>query len=200
MGVRRRSLVGSALALWLTAAAGCDSEPAEDAAPPRRDPPTQELLDAPELDPGSLPSSHPAPPESTPDLVAESHEYLGTCPTCVTEGETSKVVWREEGPSTLIHWEPFSDDNGWVHKHDPNASMHIYECTRGHEWSGIHRKACWCGWNSLRKSSADAKGLTVIPTEPIRNFSESRIAGSSSTTKTIGLAVIEKTLLGRTGD
>jgi hypothetical protein len=82
----------------------------------------------------------------TRDLVAESHAYLGTCPTCVAEGETSKVVWREEGPSTSIPWQPFTDENGWVHEHDPNANMHIFECTRGHEWSGIQRKACWCGW------------------------------------------------------
>jgi len=69
------------------------------------------------------------------------------CPTCVEDGERSTV--RARNPAvTAMAWEPYYDEDGRYHAHDPNHRADFYECSRGHTWSVPRR--CWCGWPEKR--------------------------------------------------
>jgi hypothetical protein len=56
------------------------------------------------------------------------------CPKCVEEGKRSKV-YSEGTTSTCMMYDTYWDEDGKIHKHDPNAHTSIYSCSNGHEWS-----------------------------------------------------------------
>lgn len=49
---------------------------------------------------------------------------------------------------TLTPFEPFTDDNGVSHLHDPTVTVTSYICPVNHELSITERGSCWCGWSA----------------------------------------------------
>jgi hypothetical protein len=66
------------------------------------------------------------------------------CPTCADKGLKSCVTERGS-ESTLAYSEPFWDEEGRYHNHDPNTVTTHYECSNGHSWTVATRSKCWCG-------------------------------------------------------
>ena len=56
-----------------------------------------------------------------------------TCEQCSDEGKRSKVY---PGPSsvTLMHWQPYNDEDGNYVSNDPNTHTTEYDCSNGHRW------------------------------------------------------------------
>ena len=65
------------------------------------------------------------------------------CPQC----ETSKVAHQSE-VSWYIPWEPHQDQNGKLHKHDPNKHFVDYKCENGHVFEEGFFPSCTCGWQA----------------------------------------------------
>ena len=63
------------------------------------------------------------------------------CPTCVEEGERSRVEIRGRG-STMLGWYPGYDENGVLHEHNPNTFRTGYRCSRGHAWETKRKARC----------------------------------------------------------
>ncbi len=66
------------------------------------------------------------------------------CPTCSDEDELSRV---SVGATfvTLMAWQPYYDEQGDYHSHDPNQHTTSYHCTRGHDWSRDTKPRCPAG-------------------------------------------------------
>ena len=63
------------------------------------------------------------------------------CPECVKEGEKSTVVIGY-GSTTDMGWQPYYDEDGEFHDHDPNWHGYNYRCSRGHEWYVSRQEKC----------------------------------------------------------
>lgn len=75
------------------------------------------------------------------------------CPTCVTEGEASRV-YEGGSSSTAMYFAPFYDEEGRRHSHDGNRVTTQYRCSRGHSWASSRRGSCWCGWPEASQETA----------------------------------------------
>lgn len=53
------------------------------------------------------------------------------CPVCVEQGLKSKL-YGGGGSRTLMSWQPYHDEDGTYHNHDPNRGTYHYECSNGH--------------------------------------------------------------------
>jgi hypothetical protein len=64
------------------------------------------------------------------------------CPIC----QTTEVDFRSEA-SWMIPWEPYKDENGKIHAHNPNKHFMDYKCKNGHVFEETYFKKCLeCGW------------------------------------------------------
>jgi hypothetical protein len=59
------------------------------------------------------------------------------CPFCVEEGERSKMY--------IGGGNPYCDEDGVYHRHEPNISTWGRSCSRGHNWIVKTRPACPAG-------------------------------------------------------
>lgn len=70
------------------------------------------------------------------------------CPECIAEEKTSRVF--PGGSSvTLLGHQPYYDEEGVYHSHDPNWFSTSYRCSNGHSWGDRHRNPCptpGCEW------------------------------------------------------
>lgn len=53
------------------------------------------------------------------------------CSKCKEEGRTSRV-YGGGGFKTLMGWQPYYDEKGVLHSHDPNKETMGYKCSNGH--------------------------------------------------------------------
>jgi hypothetical protein len=61
-------------------------------------------------------------------------------------GRESKIYIRE-GSSTLIGSQPFYDEKGIYHDHNPNSYIQHYACSNGHHWIESVKVQCPnCDW------------------------------------------------------
>lgn len=77
------------------------------------------------------------------------HEDKRRCPECKKEGERSTVRWRA-GRGTDAGWEPYYDEAGVYHSHNPNSVKYPMSCSCGHKWTHTVRYRCptrGCSWN-----------------------------------------------------
>ncbi len=72
------------------------------------------------------------------------------CPQCISEGSKS-FVNLGGSLSTLMCSDPFYDEDGKYHNHDPNTSVSHYACSNGHKWTELSKPSCWCGWPNKDK-------------------------------------------------
>jgi hypothetical protein len=56
------------------------------------------------------------------------------CEICEKEGTQYKVFVGATS-RTLVAWQPFFDEEGNFHNHDPNFNATYYTCSNGHSWS-----------------------------------------------------------------
>lgn len=63
------------------------------------------------------------------------------CPTCVENGQRSKVMIGV-GTTTLLGWSSYYDEDGNYHLHDPNTHMMPWSCSNGH--SGVEMSHSEC--------------------------------------------------------
>jgi len=68
------------------------------------------------------------------------------CPVCEKKGLKS-TVYPCCSTATLLWNEPYYDEDGKYHDHDPNAVTTDYHCSNGHRWIEWHYYKCWCGWS-----------------------------------------------------
>lgn len=69
------------------------------------------------------------------------------CPECVEAGQRSKV-YVGLSTTTLMYAQPFYDEDGRWHHHDPNQTTTEYTCSNGHSWketTGPHQ----CAWGDF---------------------------------------------------
>ena len=67
------------------------------------------------------------------------------CAECAKSGLKSRVY---VGMSTVtcMGWQPYYDEDGRHHSHDPNTHQTQYSCSNAHKWAEDSSPACWCGW------------------------------------------------------
>lgn len=80
---------------------------------------------------------------SAGDVIASGEKFF--CPQCKTQGQTSRV-YIGSAISTLAYSQPFYDESGKWHNHDPNIVKYSYSCSNGHKWESKESSKCWCGW------------------------------------------------------
>jgi len=68
------------------------------------------------------------------------------CPVCIEQGLKS-LVNVGHGTTTLMHCQPYYDENGKHHHHDRNTSTSNFSCSNGHSFTVSRQGSCWCGWN-----------------------------------------------------
>ncbi len=66
------------------------------------------------------------------------------CPTCVEEGEKSKI-FPLGSSMTLMYCAPFYDEEGVYHHHDGNIITSEYRCSREHHWVEKRNPSCPAG-------------------------------------------------------
>jgi len=63
------------------------------------------------------------------------------CPVCQLEGRLSTVTIGS-AESTLLSPEPYYDEHGRFHVHDPNVTTVTYRCSHGHPFYQLHQSPC----------------------------------------------------------
>ena len=63
------------------------------------------------------------------------------CPECDEAGDRS-VVYVGGGISTEVASQPFYDEDGVYHNHDPNWHRTEYHCSKGHWWTMSRKGGC----------------------------------------------------------
>ena len=63
------------------------------------------------------------------------------CPFCEKEGRKS-VLQAQPGSSTLMSYNPFYDEDGNFHSHDPNTHTARYLCSNGHQYVDKEIRGC----------------------------------------------------------
>jgi hypothetical protein len=63
---------------------------------------------------------------------------LRSCSVCQYELKSTGEV------GTSIGWLPGPEEDGRVHRHDPNHYSQTFRCSNGHELTIHYKKACWC--------------------------------------------------------
>lgn len=75
------------------------------------------------------------------------------CQQCQSDGKKSSV--RSHGCTrTLLHCEPFYDEDGRYHHHDSNTTKEAFSCSNGHNWVETYSGSCWCGWGQSGEKNA----------------------------------------------
>lgn len=55
------------------------------------------------------------------------------CQECIELGQTSRV-YPGASAVTCMGWQPYYDEDGQYHSHDPNTTITGYRCSEGHTW------------------------------------------------------------------
>lgn len=63
------------------------------------------------------------------------------CLNCVTSGKKSRVTIGGS-MSTLLGFQSYYDEEGQLHRHDPNYITTGYYCSEGHAWEERRRNPC----------------------------------------------------------
>jgi hypothetical protein len=63
------------------------------------------------------------------------------CPECITQDQRSNV-YPDGTMSTLMCVNRFHDEDGHLHRHDPNTHTTGYRCSNGHRWHDRIVKPC----------------------------------------------------------
>lgn len=63
------------------------------------------------------------------------------CPECVEQGLRSRVYGGNDGV-TLLGFNPYYDEDGNYHSHDPNKYSTSYHCSNGHRWQVSRVSLC----------------------------------------------------------
>lgn len=74
------------------------------------------------------------------------------CAKCVEAGMLSRVYPRGS-TSTCMGYQPYYDEAGIYHSHNPNIYTGAWSCSRGHEWTHRSQSPCraeGCEWNTTR--------------------------------------------------
>jgi len=78
--------------------------------------------------------------------------FTGVCPECQRMGLKSKI-YVSGGYATLLGWEPFYDEAGNYHSHDPNVHISYITCTHGHRYMRRIELGCSCSVKCAYKGS-----------------------------------------------
>jgi len=71
------------------------------------------------------------------------------CKQCQDQGTKSRVT-PLGGTETLLGFNPYYDEEGRYHSHDPNTFTGRYKCSNDHEWIEQETTPCpapSCDWN-----------------------------------------------------
>jgi hypothetical protein len=85
------------------------------------------------------------------------------CEFCQAESQLSQVFPGGQ-TVTLMGYQPYYDESGNFHDHDPNWRTSYFRCSRGHEWTTCTRASCptlWCDWNKDENLRRETK--RVLP-------------------------------------
>lgn len=63
------------------------------------------------------------------------------CKECKEQGLKSTVTSMGSG-STLLGWNPFYDEEGVFHSHNPNRITDYYKCSNRHHFSVVGKAPC----------------------------------------------------------
>ncbi len=63
------------------------------------------------------------------------------CPECMKEGKKSCVMISYSS-TTDMGWQPYYDEDGEFHSHNPNWKGRTLSCARGHTWHESYRDQC----------------------------------------------------------
>lgn len=67
------------------------------------------------------------------------------CAECKAQGLKSRVM-PGMSFSTLMSWDPYYDEEGHYHSHDPNTVTTAYMCSNAHRWQAKRKHPCpTCG-------------------------------------------------------
>lgn len=74
------------------------------------------------------------------------------CQECVNTGQKSQVY---PGPAsvTCMGYQPYYDEEGVYHDHDPNWRSRNYTCSKGHDWVDSYQAKCpaeGCDYGTVR--------------------------------------------------
>lgn len=109
---------------------------------------------------------------SSPSEGGLSDETKILCPVC-QEKEMKSIVYVGMTLGTLLHCQPYYDEEGNYHYEDPNTYTTSYSCSKGHEWSisrGGNKE-----WSSIIKDTEDEECDVDEFTEDIGEISGSCI-------------------------
>ena len=67
------------------------------------------------------------------------------CPVCSREGLRSTVYGSQFSTTTDMGWQPYWDEDGVFHDHNPNGHGRSFTCSRRHSWSVGSVEACPAG-------------------------------------------------------
>lgn len=67
------------------------------------------------------------------------------CPWCVKEDKRSTLTPLASF-RTAMGWEPYYDEDGRYHTHDPNAGAPRFMCSRGHDFLATYYPCNSCNW------------------------------------------------------
>ena len=63
------------------------------------------------------------------------------CPECQAQGKKS-CVFIGTATITMVSHQPFYDEAGEFHNHDPNLHRTSYSCSNGHSWVESRQSKC----------------------------------------------------------
>lgn len=82
------------------------------------------------------------------------------CPTCKDLGVKSRV-YPGMSYATCMGWQPYYDEDGQYHSHDPNTTTTDYTCSNGHEWTNSQVPPCpSCLYGRKEKDDDDGSKKT----------------------------------------
>lgn len=76
------------------------------------------------------------------------------CEKCKQAGLASRVYPPTASVVTCMSHQPFYDEAGAYHSHDPNRRSEAWSCSNGHRWRHTYQRACPktdCAWNATRR-------------------------------------------------
>ncbi len=78
------------------------------------------------------------------ESLAAPLEKIMKCKECVEAGLRSKIAITGSR-QTMAGWQPYYDEDGKLHSHNPNKITSGYKCTNGHSWEetwSVPRSCC----------------------------------------------------------
>lgn len=84
-------------------------------------------------------------------------EFLMKCPECERSGDKSTLSIGAS-LTTAMYTQDYYDEEGVLHRHDPNRHETEYSCSNGHSFKKIHKLKCpalECEWNKERSMSEE---------------------------------------------